>query len=73
MYGQFEDYVYILWSYGNYPVLQSQLRKALNVIDDVLAVSADTFIFSPSRFVIKFHHEVEITVGIFENQTLSFN
>lgn len=66
---EFDDYVFILWSYGNYPVLQSQLEKAIDSIDDVLAVSSDTFIFSPSRFVIEFHHEGEITVG-FENQNL---
>lgn len=61
-----EDEVFILWSYGNFPVLQTQLHKAIKAIDDVLAVSSDTFIFSPSRFVIEFFHEGEITLGIID-------
>lgn len=69
VYGQVEDFIFILWSYGNFPVLKTSLQKTINAIDDVLAVSSDTFILSPSKFVIEFHHEGEITVG-FENQTL---
>jgi uncharacterized phage-associated protein len=52
------EYVFILWSHGNFPVLQTQLQLAI-----VIAVSSDTFIYAPSKFVIEFHHEGEVTIG----------
>lgn len=58
--------VFILWSHGDQPVLQAKLDSVFRAIDDVTAVSADTFILSPSRYIIEFHHEGEITIG-FEN------
>ncbi|OPH46997.1 hypothetical protein BC351_13670 [Paenibacillus ferrarius] len=63
------DEVFILWSTGSQLVLKSQLCKVLSAIDDVLAVGADTFIYSPSRFIIEFHHEGEIIIG-FENDSV---
>jgi hypothetical protein len=72
LFGSFEVDVHILWSYGDFPVLQSTLDKVISAIDDVLAVSADTFIFSPSRFVLEFHHDGEITIG-FESKPHSLN
>lgn len=69
--GDVGEEVFILWSTGKQPVLKSQLCTVLKAIDDVSlsAVGADTFVFSPSRFVIEFHHEGEIVIG-FEDQTL---
>ncbi|MBA2937462.1 hypothetical protein HZF08_04035 [Paenibacillus sp. CGMCC 1.16610] len=58
-----DENVFILWSYGDFPVLKTQLQKALEVIDDLRAVSSDIFILSPSRFVIECYHEGEITIG----------
>ncbi|KRF13556.1 hypothetical protein [Paenibacillus sp. Soil787] len=58
-----EENVFILWSYGDFPVLKTRLHKAIDALDDLLAVSSDIFILSPSRFVIEFYHEGEITIG----------
>ncbi|WP_141505218.1 hypothetical protein [Paenibacillus luteus] len=68
--GEGDEEVFVLWSTGSQPVLKSHLRIVLDAIDEVLAVGADTFVFSPFRFVIEFHHEGEVILG-FENQTLS--
>ncbi|WP_181646102.1 CDI toxin immunity protein [Paenibacillus anseongensis] len=63
-YGQIdEDEVFILWGYGDCPVLVTQLYKFINSMDDVLAVSSDVFILSPSKYVVEFHHDGEITIG----------
>jgi len=70
--GEVGEEVYILWSTGSQPVLKSQLSTVIKAIDDVLAVGADSFVFSPSRFIIEFHHDGEIIIG-FENQTLSLS
>lgn len=58
-----EEDVFILWSYGDFPVLQTQLLKALDALEDVMAVSPDVFILSLSKYVIELHHEGEITIG----------
>ncbi|UKS29625.1 hypothetical protein LOZ80_12090 [Paenibacillus sp. HWE-109] len=58
-----EENVFILWSYGDFPVLQAQLHKAISAIDDLLAVSSDVYFLSPSKYVIELYHDGEITIG----------
>ncbi|HMM19086.1 MAG TPA: hypothetical protein PKA10_00010 [Selenomonadales bacterium] len=59
-----EKIAYILWDEASLPALKTNLEKISQVIDDVIAVSFDTWIFCPSaQFVIEFYHEGEITVG----------
>jgi hypothetical protein len=56
--------VFILWDEASLPVVQSTLENVLNNIDDVTAVSSDTWLFSPDLgYVIEFFHEREITIG----------
>lgn len=55
--------LFIIWS-GDRPVLQTNLQSALRTLDHVLAVDFDTYLYSPSQYVIEFYHESEITVGI---------
>ncbi|WP_457807048.1 CDI toxin immunity protein [Bacillus atrophaeus] len=55
--------IIILWGYGEQPALRTSLDNALNVIDDVTAVGADTFMFSESEYVIEFFHDDDVTIG----------
>jgi len=55
--------LFIIWG-GDHPVLQAKLQNVLRSLDDVLAVDFDTFVYSPSQYVVEFYHEGEITVAI---------
>ncbi|WP_013334514.1 hypothetical protein [Gloeothece verrucosa] len=59
------DKIYILWDNGSLPAIEAPLIQVLNVIDDVTAVSFDTWLFSPIlEYVVEFYHEGDITIGI---------
>ncbi|TGA96119.1 hypothetical protein E4665_16550 [Sporolactobacillus shoreae] len=63
--GDYSKAVYIIWDEGTLPVIKSDLNKVLEVIDDVTAVSFDTWIFSPSSgFVVEIFHDGEVKVGL---------
>jgi hypothetical protein len=60
-----EKEVYIFWDEITLPVVKSNLKKIIEVIDDVTAVSFDTWIFCPGEnYVIEFSHGGELTIGI---------
>jgi hypothetical protein len=57
--------VFIIWDNGMLPVLKADLDKIFDVMPDVLAVSFDTWLFSPSLgFAVEFHHEGETKIGL---------
>ena len=58
-----EQTVFILWDNSLFTAIETKLNKVLEVIDDVTAVSFDTWLYSPSQFVIEFHHDGEIVLG----------
>lgn len=58
-----EQTVFILWDNSIFKAVQTKLNRVLEVIDDVTAVSFDTWLYSPSQFVIEFHHDGEIILG----------
>ncbi len=61
---EISSFVYVIWDEGTLPVIQSSLDKVFEVIDDVTAVSFDTWIFSPvSGYVIEVFHDGEVRVG----------
>jgi hypothetical protein len=63
-----DKHPYILWDDASLPTIKVKLEQILNAIDDVTAVSFDTWIFSPElRYAIEFYHEGEITIGIVSN------
>ncbi|NJM23482.1 MAG: hypothetical protein HC907_35050 [Richelia sp. SM1_7_0] len=63
-----DKHFYILWDNASLPTIKVKLEQILNAIDDVTAVSFDTWIFSPELgYVIEFYHEGEITIGIVSN------
>lgn len=59
------DYtIYILWNDSSLPSIKSDLDNILNVIDDITAVSFDTWIYSEKeKYVIEFYHDGKITIG----------
>lgn len=62
---EYNDVVYIIWDEGTLPIIQSTLDKVFEAIDDVTAVSFDTWIFSPSSgYVIEIFHDGEVKVGL---------
>jgi hypothetical protein len=64
-YGNYHAVVYVIWDEGTLPIIKSDLQKVLEVIDDVIAVSFDTWIFSSELgYVIEIYHEGEVWVGI---------
>lgn len=57
--------VYILWDNAELPAIKSNLLKVLDVLDDVAAVSFDTWIFCPgNQFVIELYHDDAGVVSI---------
>jgi len=57
--------VVLLWNYVDDPAVLSNLKDVLKVIDDVIVVGSDTFIFCPTGgYVIEFYHEGEVMIGI---------
>lgn len=63
--GNYTNDVYILWDEGSLPVIESNLEKVFEVIDDVTAVSFDTWIISStSSFVIEIFHDGEVIIGV---------
>ncbi|MBR0589395.1 hypothetical protein [Bacillus pumilus] len=62
---EYSDIVYVIWDEGTLPIIQFTLDKVFEAIDDVTAVSFDTWIFSPSSgYVIEIFHDGEVKVGI---------
>jgi hypothetical protein len=58
------DEVFILWDEGSLPALKTTVKNVLQAIDDVTAVSFDTWIYSSKGdYIIEFYHENEIKIG----------
>ena len=56
---------YVMWDQANLPCLKSKLKDIIRCIDDVTAVSFDTWVVSSDyNIIIEFNHEGEITLGI---------
>lgn len=57
--------VLILWDEATLPVIKSKLDLVISVIDDVTAVSSNTWIYALSENkVVEFFHDGNITVGV---------
>ncbi|UYX52452.1 hypothetical protein M3Y14_29355 [Bacillus thuringiensis] len=56
--------VYIIWDEASLPIIKTNLHQILQVIDDVTAVSFDTWIYSQDvGYVIEYYHEGEVRIG----------
>ncbi len=59
------DEVFIIWDDLNKPIIFSKIENIIQKIDDVTAVSFDTWILSiTKKYVIEFYHNGEIQIGI---------
>lgn len=56
--------IYIVWDDAGIPLIKSKLEPIIKNIDDVTAVSFDTWLYCPSEgWIVEFHHDGEITLG----------
>ena len=61
----YDKTVILLWDEATLPAVKTNLEKVIAVIDDVTAVSFNTWIFSPnSRYLVEYYHEKEVILGI---------
>lgn len=61
---EYDNVVYVIWDEGTLPIIQANLDKVFKVIDDITAVSFDTWILSPSTgYVIEIYHDGKVRVG----------
>lgn len=59
-----QDEVYILWDNASIPSIKTNLNQILKALDDVTAVSFDTWLYNPTMgYIIEFYHEGDITIG----------
>ncbi|WP_078554406.1 hypothetical protein [Bacillus alkalicellulosilyticus] len=58
-----EEEIEIYWSHDKFPVLKAKFGIIQNALDDVIAVSADTFLYVRGKYVVEINHEGEIALG----------
>ncbi|WP_044640359.1 CDI toxin immunity protein [Risungbinella massiliensis] len=59
------DRVYILWGYGDDPVLQAKLDSIFSSIELVECIGSDQFLYHPQKAIIlELYHEGSITMGV---------
>ncbi|MDX6189493.1 hypothetical protein SGQ83_09050 [Flavobacterium sp. Fl-318] len=59
---------YILWNDTSFPVLETSLQSVYMNVDNVLAVSYDTWLYVfEKNIVIEFYHDGEITIGFIDS------
>lgn len=57
---------YVLWNDESLPVLQTSLESVYLNIDNILAVSYDTWLYVYEKnIVVEFYHDGDITVGFY--------
>ncbi|NMD72836.1 hypothetical protein HHO41_21680 [Bacillus sp. DNRA2] len=59
----YQEDIEVYWSYGNFPVLKTKFDNIMGAFEDLVAVSPDTFLYVPRKYVIEVYHEGEITLG----------
>jgi hypothetical protein len=58
-----KDPFLIFWDEASLPVIESPIQNIINAVDDVTAVSYDTWVYHPERkIIIEFFHEGDITL-----------
>jgi len=58
--------VYVFWNDADLPAIQTSIKNVINVIEDVISVSFDTYIFCPKeRYVVEYYHEGEAFLGFY--------
>lgn len=62
---KYNNVIYVIWDERTLPIIQTNLNAVFEVIDDVTAVSFDTWMYSPSSgYVIEMFHDGEVRIGL---------
>ncbi len=57
--------IYIIWSHGDDPIIETNLEEVLRNLDDIDAVSPDKWLYCPTEgWVLEIFHDGDITLGI---------
>ena len=57
--------IYVMWDNADLPCLKCELRDIIKFIDEVTAVSFDTWLVSSDyNIIIEFYHDGQIMLGI---------
>ncbi|OZM58680.1 hypothetical protein CIB95_03675 [Lottiidibacillus patelloidae] len=62
-----EEEIEIYWSHDKFPVLKAKFDNIQKALDDVIAVSADTFLYVRGKCLVEINREGEITLGYLGN------
>ncbi|MFV0543018.1 MAG: hypothetical protein ACK5L8_04930 [Marinicella pacifica] len=66
-----DDEIFIIWDDASYPVVRAKLMDVLNSIEDVIAVSFDTWLYcADKKYVVEFYHEGQTTFGVSDIEDL---
>ena len=58
--------VYVFWFNAKRPVIKTSIKNGISVIEDVISVDFDTWIFCPKeRYVVEYYHEGETFLGFY--------
>lgn len=61
-----DEPVYVFWFNAELPVIQTSIKNVIKVIDDVISVDFDTWIFCPKeRYIVEYYHEGETFLGFY--------
>jgi len=61
-----EEPVYVFWFNAELPVIRTSIKNVIKVIDDVISVDFDTWIFCPKeRYIVEYYHEGETFLGFY--------
>lgn len=63
-----DEELYIIWSDPDLPIIKSNANAIFSNLDDITAVSFDTWLFSIDRkLIIEFYHDGDIIIGLTDN------
>ena len=58
--------VYVFWYNAELPVIKTTIESVIKVLDNVISVDFDTWIFCPKeRYIVEFYHEGETFLGFY--------
>jgi len=58
--------VYVFWNDADLPAIRTSIKNVIHAIEDVIAVSFDTYIFCPKeRYIVEYYHEGETCLGFY--------
>lgn len=59
------EWVYILWGYGDEPVLRARLDSIFSSIELIECIGSDQFLYHPQKaIIVELFHEGSITMGV---------